>query len=49
MKSVLDTKFLYECLSEILVPKGLQLKLQVGVGNYPEEQELQASINKLLT
>ena len=49
MKSVLDTKFLDECLSEELVPKRLQLKLQVGVGNDPEDLELQASINKLLT
>ena len=49
MKSVLHTKFLEECLSEEIVPKGLQLKLQVGVGNDPEDQELQASINKLLT
>ena len=36
-------------MSEELVPKGLQLKLQVGVRNDPEDQELQASINKLLT
>ena len=48
MKSVLHTKFLEECLSEELVPKWLQLKLKVGVGNDPEDQELQVYINKLL-
>ena len=46
---MLHTKYLEECLSEELVPRGLQLKLQVGVGNDPEDQELQASINKLCT
>ena len=38
LKSVLHTKYLEECLSEELAPRGLQPKLQVGVGNDPEDQ-----------
>ena len=48
MKSVLHAKFLEDCLSDEVVPKGLELKLKVSVGNDPEDLELQESVDKLL-
>ena len=48
MKSVLHAKFLEDCLSDEVVPKGLELKLKVSVGNDPEDIELQALVDKLL-
>ena len=48
MKSVLHAKFLEDCLSDKVVPKGLELKLKVRVRNDPEDLELQTSVDKLL-
>lgn len=48
MKSVLHVKFLEDCLSDELVPKGLAIKLNVSVGNDQEDKAIQASVNKLL-
>ena len=48
MKSALHAKFLEDCLAEEIVPKGLEIKLKVSVGNDPEDIQLQASVDRLL-
>lgn len=46
MKSCLHAQFLEECLTENVIPKGLQLKLKVNTGS--DSGELQNSIDGLL-
>ena len=48
MKSVLHVKFLEDCLSDELIPKGLEIKVKVSIRNDPEDMELQSSVDKLL-
>lgn len=48
MKCTLHAKFLEDCLSNEMVPNGLTLKLKVSVGNEPEDQELQKTVDRLL-
>ena len=48
VKSALHAKFLEDCLAEEIVPKGLEIKLKVSVGNDPEDIQLQASVDRLL-
>ena len=48
MKSVLHVKFLEECLSDELIPKGFEIRVKVSIGNDPEDMELQSSVDKLL-
>ena len=48
MKSTLHAKFLENCRSDGVIPKGLQLKLQVSVGKDSDSENLQKSVNVLL-
>lgn len=46
MKSALHAQFLENCRAENIIPKGLQLRLKVNVGN--NSSELQDSVDRLL-
>ncbi|KAL4227445.1 hypothetical protein ACF0H5_012889 [Mactra antiquata] len=46
MRCGMHVRFLEECLSSGIVPKGLQLNLRVNIGK--DSNELQSSIDRLL-